>query len=85
MPTSRWKTRSVFFDHYVHSQLPQTDTSLMLNHEYIFFVLGDHDYISQLGMVCLAIDFTMADCFMLFILLLSSCLICSVGFHKLRT
>ncbi|XP_072050326.1 uncharacterized protein [Amphiura filiformis] len=33
MRQGRWKTRSVFFDHYVHSQPPQSMSCDILNHE----------------------------------------------------
>ena len=33
MRIGRWKTRSVFFDHYVHSQVPVDYTSAVLDHD----------------------------------------------------
>ena len=33
MRIGRWKTRSVFFDHYVHSQVPSNFTTSLLDHD----------------------------------------------------
>ena len=33
MRIGRWKTRSVFFDHYVHSQIPDNYTTAVLHHD----------------------------------------------------